>query len=92
MANYEIQFKKSVAKDLRGIPKSDVKKILERVDALAENPRGEGCVKLSGQERYRTRQGAYRIIYEVKNAEIVVVVVKVGHRCRAGRSPAHLSG
>ena len=80
MANYEIQFKKSVAKDLRSIPKNDVKKILERIDALSVNPRGEGCIKLSGQERYRTRQGVYRIIYEVKDAEIVVVVVKVGHR------------
>jgi mRNA interferase RelE/StbE len=80
MANYEIQFKKSVAKDLRSIPKNEVKKILERIDALAVNPRGEGCIKLSGQERYRTRQGVYRIIYEVKDAEIVVVVVKVGHR------------
>jgi len=80
MANYEIQFKKSVAKDLRGIPKNDVKKILERINALSVNPRGEGCIKLSGQERYRTRQGVYRIIYEVKDTEIVVVVVKVGHR------------
>ena len=80
MANYEIQFKKSVAKDLRSIPKNEVKKILERIDALAVNPRGDGCIKLSDQERYRTRQGVYRIIYEVKDAEIVVVVVKVGHR------------
>ena len=80
MANYEIQFKKSVAKDLRAIPNKDVKKILERIDALAVNPRSEGCIKLSGQERYRTRQGLYRIIYEVKDAEIVVVVVKIGHR------------
>lgn len=80
MANYEIQFKKSVAKDLRSIPKNDVKKILERIDALSVNPKGEGCIKLSGQERYRTRQGIYRIIYAVNDAEIVVVVVKVGHR------------
>ncbi len=80
MASYEIQFKNSVAKDLRSIPNNDIKKILERVDALAVNPRGEGCIKLSGQERYRTRQGVYRIIYEVKDADIVVVVVKVGLR------------
>ena len=80
MANYEIQFKKSITKDLHAIPKKDVKKILERIDALAVNPRSEGCIKLSGQERYRTRQGVYRIIYEVKDAEIVVVVVKIGHR------------
>lgn len=80
MANYEIQFKKSVAKDFHSIPKNDVRKILERIDTLSVNPRGEGCIKLSGQERYRTRQGVYRIIYELKDAEIVVVVVKVEHR------------
>jgi mRNA interferase RelE/StbE len=80
MANYEIQFKKSVAKDFHSIPKNDVRKILERIDTLSVNPRGEGCIKLSGQERYRTRQGVYRFIYEVKDAEIVVVVVKVEHR------------
>lgn len=75
MANYEIQFKKSVAKDFRAIPKNEVKKILKRIDTLAENPRGEGCIKLSGQERYRVRQGTYRIVYEIKDEEIVVVVV-----------------
>ena len=86
MANYEIQFKKSVAKDLRAIPNKDIKKILERIDALAVNPRSEGCIKLSGQERYRTRQGVYRIVYEVKDVEIVVVVVKVGHRSQVYKS------
>jgi mRNA interferase RelE/StbE len=82
MASYELQFKKSVAKDLRKIPNSDVKKILQRVQSLALNPRGEGCVKLSGQERYRVRQGVYRIVYEIKDDEIMVVVVKVAHRSR----------
>lgn len=86
MANYEIKFKKSVAKDLRAIPNKDVKKILERIDALAVNPRSEGCIKLSGQERYRTRQEVYRIVYEVKDVEIVVVVVKVGHRSQVYKS------
>lgn len=82
MVSYELQFKKSVAKDLRKIPNSDVKKILQRVQSLALNPRGEGCVKLSGQERYRIRQGVYRIVYEIKDDEIIVVVVKVAHRSR----------
>lgn len=80
MASYEIQFKNSVAKDLRGIPNNDVKKILERIDSLAVNPRGEGCIKLSAQERYRVRQGDYRIICEIKELEVVVFVVKVAHR------------
>ena len=82
MANYEIRFKRSVAKDLRSIPNNDVKKILERIDSLSVNPRGEGCIKLSGKERYRVRQGGYRIIYEIEDAEVVVFVVKVAHRSR----------
>ena len=82
MGSYELQFKKSVAKDLRKIPNSDVKKILQRVQSLVLNPRGPGCVKLSGQERYRIRQGVYRIVYEINDDEIIVVVVKVAHRSR----------
>lgn len=82
MASYEIRFKESVARDLRSIPTRDIRKILERIDTLFEDPRGVGCVKLSGQERYRVRQGAYRIIYEIRDSEIVVIVVKVAHRSR----------
>ena len=75
-----LAFKASVAKDLRAIPNQEVNRILARIEALAENPRGEGCLKLSGQERYRVRQGLYRIIYEIKDEQLVVHVVKVGHR------------
>ena len=80
MAKYKITFKKSVAKDLRGIPNQQIVKILNRINKLAENPRGEGCIKLSGLERYRIRQGIYRILYEIIDARLVVQVVKVGHR------------
>ncbi len=80
MASYELAFKKSVAKDLRSIPKKDVGRILQRIEALRDDPRGEGCVKLSAQERYRVRQGVYRIVYEIHEDELVVIVVKVAHR------------
>jgi len=80
MAKYKITFKKSVAKDLRGIPSADVKRILQTIDSLAENPRAEGCVKLSAQERYRVRQGVYRIVYEKREESLIVQVVKVAHR------------
>ena len=80
MAKYSIIFKASVSKDLRVIPNRDVKRILEKIDALAENPRGCGSVKLSGKEQYRIRVGLYRIIYEIIKKKIVVRVVKVGHR------------
>lgn len=80
MAKYKITFKKSVAKDLRNIPAADVKRILNKIDSLADNPRAEGCVKLSTQERYRVRQGLYRIVYEIRDEVLVVHVVKVAHR------------
>lgn len=50
------------------------------MEELQENPRPTGSEKLSGQERYRIRQGPYRIIDEVVDAFLVVTVVKVGHR------------
>lgn len=80
MASYELVFKKSVAKDLRSIPKKDVARILKRIEALRDDPRGEGCIKLSAQERYRIRQGVYRIVYEIREHELIVMIVKVGHR------------
>lgn len=80
MGRYKVEFKQSVAKDLRAIPNADVKRILERITLLAEEPRPAGCSKLSGQERYRVRQGDYRIVYEIRDAVLVVLVVKVGHR------------
>jgi mRNA interferase RelE/StbE len=80
MANYDLVFKKSVTKDLRAFPKQDVKRIMQRIRSLAENPRPVGCEKLSGYDRYRIRQGMYRIIYEIEDKKLTVLVVKVGHR------------
>jgi mRNA interferase RelE/StbE len=80
MAAYKVHFKASVERDFTMIPKKDLKKILKRIDGLAENPRPLGCEKLTGQERYRLRQGQYRIIYSIQDDELIVWVVKVGHR------------
>lgn len=86
MASYELVFKRSVAKDLRAFPKQDVKRIMQRVAALADDPRPAGCERLSSQERYRVRQGVYRIIYEINDTRLTVLVVKVGHRGDVYRS------
>ncbi|MGB7413111.1 MAG: type II toxin-antitoxin system RelE/ParE family toxin [Thermosynechococcaceae cyanobacterium] len=80
MASFRVIFKKSVTKDLRHIPKSDVARILSRIETLAIEPRPQGIEKLSSQEKYRIRQGVYRIIYEIADKELIVVIVKVGHR------------
>ena len=86
MASYKLVIKKSVAKDLRNIPTKEVKRILKCFDSLIENPRADGCIKLSDQERYRVRQGLYRIIYEIQDSELVIVVVKVARRKEAYKS------
>ncbi len=80
MAKYRLVFKRSVARDLRGIPNRDVARILKCFDALSDDPRAPGCEKLSGRERYRIRQGVYRIVYEIEDDVLTIVVVKVGHR------------
>ena len=80
MAVYSIYFKDSVRKDLDSIPKNDLQRIIARIGNLAEDPRPAGCEKLSGQEKYRVRQGNYRIIYSIQDTELTVWVVKVGHR------------
>ncbi|MFQ3246847.1 MAG: mRNA interferase RelE/StbE [Arenicella sp.] len=80
MAKFKVTFKKSVAKDLRSIPKPDVKRILQKIDALCDDPRSDGCIKLSAQERYRIRLGQYRIIYEIRDQLLVIHVVKIGNR------------
>jgi mRNA interferase RelE/StbE len=80
MDAYKVYFKASVEKDLTAIPRKDLKKILKRIEGLAKNPRPWGCEKLTGQERYRLRQGQYRIVYSIQNDELTVWVVKVGHR------------
>lgn len=80
MAAYKVFFKKSVEKDFEAIPKKDLTKIITRIGDLAEDPRPPGCEKLTGHDRYRLRQGRYRIVYSIQDNELTIWVVKVGHR------------
>ncbi len=80
MAVYKVYFRESVEKDLTTIPKKDLKRILQRIKVLEDNPRPPGCEKLTGQERYRVRQGQYRIVYSIQDYELTVWIVKVSHR------------
>jgi len=80
MASYEIQFRKSVNKDLNPIPKRDVQRIVAAIAVLADNPRPPQARKLTGSERYRLRCGVYRVLYEIQDDVLVVCVVKVAHR------------
>lgn len=80
MANYKITIKKSAAKELQNIPKKELPRIVKRIQAFTENPRPTGSQKLSAREQYRVRQGDYRIVYSINDKELVVNIVKIGHR------------
>ena len=80
MATYELLYRPSVSKDLRGLPKADIRRILARAETLRINPRPVGSEKLTGEEGYRIRQGNYRILYNINDARVFVEVVKIGHR------------
>lgn len=82
MASYRLVIKRSAAKEIESIDlKKTRRRVVERIQALAENPRPSGCEKLSGKHlRYRIRQGPIRILYEIKDEELVVYVVKVADR------------
>ena len=80
MAGYKIFFKESVWKDLRNLPRGDIKKIMGRIEKLADEPRPMGCEKITAQQLYRIRQGSYRIVYSIQDDILTVWIVKVGHR------------
>ena len=82
MARYSVRLKTSAAKEIEAIePKKVRRQIVERIGQLADDPRPPGCEKLSGRlDRYRVRQGVYRIVYSIEDRALVVYIVKVGHR------------
>ncbi|MGH2453771.1 MAG: type II toxin-antitoxin system RelE family toxin [bacterium] len=81
MASYRIVLKPSVEKDLRSLPSSALRRVWDRLRALADAPHPQESVKLTGTERlYRIRVGNYRIIYGVDNNAKLVTVHYVRHR------------
>lgn len=86
MASYRLEIKRSAAKELTLLPPKDRGRIITRIQALADEPRPVGAEKLSGQERYRVRQGDYRILYEIEDEILRIMVVRIGHRRDVYRS------
>ena len=80
MAQFDLEFAPSVKKDLKKIHKSDVPRILQAIDQLQNDPKPLGSKKLVNEELYRIRLGVYRIVYEIQETKLVVLIVKVGHR------------
>jgi mRNA interferase RelE/StbE len=80
VAAYSLLIKKSAAKELEAVPKKEREKLISKIQALANDPRPFGSEKLAGDDKYRIRHGVYRVLYEVDDATVVVVVVRVAHR------------
>ena len=80
MGEYRLRLKKSAAKELENLPKKDCARVVGAIQKLLDDPYGQNPQKLSEQEKYRIRVGNYRVLYEIINLELVVMVVKVGHR------------
>lgn len=80
MANFDLRIKPSAVKELEDLQAKDRRRTVSKIQNLAEEPRPRGCEKLSGRDRYRLRQGDFRILFEVDDSAQTVTVVKIGHR------------
>ena len=81
MAGYSIRIKKSARKELEAVnSKADRRRLVKQIESLATDPRPRGAVKLSGLDRYRIRQGRYRILYTIEDKDLIVYVIKLGDR------------
>ena len=82
MGSYRLLIKTSARKEFEtALERVDRQRLVRRIGGLADHPRPPGCEKLSGtNDRYRVRQGRYRVVYEIDDAARTVTVVKIGHR------------
>lgn len=79
--SYSLVIKRSAEKELKKLPVGELRRVVDRIHGLAQQPCPSGCEKLSGDaERYRIRQGDYRILYAIDDSAHVVEIVKIGHR------------
>jgi mRNA interferase RelE/StbE len=85
-ASYSIRLRREAEKELRSVPKLDLQRIVRKITALGSEPRPVGSQKLSTLERYRIRQGDWRIVYEIEDQARLITVVKIGHRREVYRS------
>jgi mRNA interferase RelE/StbE len=77
---YRLEFTPGADRQFRKLPKQIQARLRPHIDALAQNPRPPGVEKLTGEEGYRLRVGDSRILYEVHDKILLVLVVKIGHR------------
>jgi len=77
---YKLLIKPSAIKELEAIARKDLLRIVDRIQALADEPRPQGSEKLSGEDKYRVRRGSYRVVYQIDDSAHEVTIVKIGHR------------
>lgn len=77
---YTVEILRRAQKQLSQIEQTDRERIIEAVEILADNPRPPGCKKLSGRPAWRIRIGSYRVIYEIHDERLLVLVVTIGNR------------
>lgn len=78
---YKVEFKRSAAKALKSIPRSDQKRIAANIDSLAENLPDPTTTKMKGNNPFhKVRIGNYRIVYEIQDDVLLILIVKIGHR------------
>ncbi len=78
--SYSLVVKKSAERELRALPKADLRRVTRRIHGLEHDPRPPGHEKLSGQDHYRVRQGDYRVVYAIDDDRLLITIVKIGHR------------
>jgi len=79
--SFNIQITKSAKKQLQHFPKADQQRIKPQIDGLGQTPKPVGCKKLKGvDELYRIRSGDYRIIYQLKEEQLIILILRIGHR------------
>ena len=78
---YSVEFKRSAMRQLKRLPKNIQRRIADAVDRLADNPRPHGYIQMETDDTlYRVRVGDYRIIYEIIDNKLVILVIRIGHR------------
>ncbi|WP_299734841.1 type II toxin-antitoxin system RelE/ParE family toxin [uncultured Endozoicomonas sp.] len=81
MSRYTLHWKRSALKELEKLPRATVSKLMALAESLMDEPFPDGCRKLSGAEHtWRVRTGNYRLVYQIDNGQLIIEVIKVGHR------------
>ena len=78
--NYRIEIKRSAQKEIQSLPKKEAQRIVAKIQQLSLDPRGADAKKLSALEQYRVRVGQYRILYEINDAVLLILIVRVANR------------